>query len=329
MRELRTTARVVATGNSRHTIAWAKQAGRWTAIIRGVVGRGPEPPSKLDIARATALATNGVAVGLAAGEILGFDGVKCDGPEVVVARGSAKRTGVRRISELPRYRVVEGVRCLPPAETLFVLAARLDDVLFEQAVEFCLRNRHVTPDELLEWAQGNSVGARRVSRVLKLRGGVLVPATGSLLETLAVQLMRKDPSIPTPTRQLTIYDEHGNFVGQPDLCWPELGLFLELDGQDHKDQPVYDARRQTRITIATGWRCGRMTWDEVHNNPVATLRQLAELVRAPAKVSSPPFGGGEIGITTGSGPVIGGSSPPPRAQFSYTNRITGSRRLGA
>jgi hypothetical protein len=26
-----------------------------------------------------------------------------------------------------------------------------------------------------------------------------------------------------------------------------------------------------------------------------------------------PFGGGVIGNTTGSGPVIGGSSPPPRA----------------
>ena len=27
----------------------------------------------------------------------------------------------------------------------------------------------------------------------------------------------------------------------------------------------------------------------------------------------PPFGGGVIGNTTGSDPVIGGSSPPPRA----------------
>ena len=31
-------------------------------------------------------------------------------------------------------------------------------------------------------------------------------------------------------------------------------------------------------------------------------------------MTRPPFGGGVIGNTTGSGPVIGGSSPPPRAK---------------
>lgn len=141
-----------------------------------------------------------------------------------------------------------------------------------------------------------------------------MPPTESYLETRAVQLIRRDASIPTPTRQFTIYDEHGNFVGRPDLSWPELGIFLELDGQQHDLQAMYDAVRQTNITIATGWRCGRLTYEEVNEFPESTLRQLAELVRPLSTVSAPPFGGGEIGITTGSGPVIGGSSPPPRAQ---------------
>src|SRR5438552_4620823 len=33
----------------------------------------------------------------------------------------------------------------------------------------------------------------------------------------------------------------------------------------------------------------------------------------PPAFGAPPFGGGVIGNTAGSGPVIGGSSPPPRA----------------
>src|SRR4029079_18729724 len=43
-----------------------------------------------------------------------------------------------------------------------------------------------------------------------------------------------------------------------------------------------------------------------------------------------PFGGGVIGNTTGSGPVIGGSSPPPRATrrthaATTELRVAGSR----
>ncbi|HVT75787.1 MAG TPA: DUF559 domain-containing protein [Acidimicrobiales bacterium] len=117
-----------------------------------------------------------------------------------------------------------------------------------------------------------------IGRVVRLRGGLLVPPTESLLETLAVQLIREDPSIPPPTRQLEIYDKHGNFVARPDLCWPELGVFLELDGQHHKDQPVYDANRQNRIAIATGWRPGRYTWDQIKYAAKATLREIAALL---------------------------------------------------
>jgi very-short-patch-repair endonuclease len=64
------------------------------------------------------------------------------------------------------------------------------------------------------------------------------------------------------------------------LCWPELGVFLELDGQQHKDQPVYDASRQNRIAIATGWRPGRYTWDQIKNFAKATLREIAALLNA-------------------------------------------------
>ena len=90
--------------------------------------------------------------------------------------------------------------------------------------------------------------------------------------------MRKDKTIPTPIRQFEIYDANGNFVARPDLCRPALGIFLELDGEGHKDQPVYDANRQTRIVTKMGWRLGRLTWTQVHDHPEATLRDIAALV---------------------------------------------------
>lgn len=85
------------------------------------------------------------------------------------------------------------------------------------------------------------------------------------------------PGLPPPTRQLDIYDRYGQFVARVDLCWPELGLFIELDGQHHKGQPTYDAIRQTRVTEVTGWRCGRFTWGEVARYRRITTRRLAAL----------------------------------------------------
>ncbi len=248
--------------------------------IQGVYGRGPEKPSKLDIGRATALATDGIAHGYLSAELQAFDGVKAGRPEVFVAAGSnSRRPGVSRRDVLPTDTLVVGqVKCLVPAATLFEIAARLDDIHWEQALEFCLRKGLVSHEQVELGARGNTVAARRIRRVIRLRGGLAIPPTGSLLETLGVQLLRRDPTLPTPVRQYAVYDRYDNFVGRPDLCWPELGVFIELDGQQHKFQPVYDARRQTRIAAVAGWRCGRLTWDEVNFFPEATLRHLADLL---------------------------------------------------
>ena len=97
------------------------------------------------------------------------------------------------------------------------------------------------------------------------------PPTESLLETLMVQLARTVRGLPEPVRQLQI--GHARL----DLAWPQLGLFVELDGQHHKDQPVYDARRETAVVAATGWLCGRFTWTEVVHMPNTTSRRLAEV----------------------------------------------------
>src|SRR5205809_7921453 len=101
------------------------------------------------------------------------------------------------------------------------------------------------------------------------------PPTESLLETLMVQLARTVPGLPDPVRQLRIEDDHGQFVARVDLAWPDLCLFIELDGEQHKDQPVYDARRETAVVAATGWLCGRFSWTEVVRVRKATARRLA------------------------------------------------------
>lgn len=136
----------------------------------------------------------------------------------------------------------------------------------------------VTPGQVEAWSGGTSARAKRIRRVVAGRGGINIPHTDSLLETLAVQLLRR-ANLPMPTRQHPVFDPaSGRLIAHLDLSWPDLGVFLELDGQQHDDQPVYDARRQTEVTVITGWRCGRLTWDDVTRWPESTSRLLAGLL---------------------------------------------------
>jgi very-short-patch-repair endonuclease len=92
-----------------------------------------------------------------------------------------------------------------------------------------------------------------------------------------VQLARAIAGLPSPERKTEVFDQYGDFVARVDLAWRDLGLFIELDGQQHRGQPVYDARRETAVVAATGWLCGRFTWHEVVRLPAVTTRRLAAL----------------------------------------------------
>src|SRR5438067_1765425 len=107
------------------------------------------------------------------------------------------------------------------------------------------------------------------------------PATlgpGGLLETLFIQLTRRVDGLPDPQRQVLVVNRHGDFVAYVDVAWTDLGVFNELDGQQHIGQPVYDASRETAVVAATGWLCGRFTWTVVTRVPVTTARKLAAIV---------------------------------------------------
>ncbi|HEX2850087.1 MAG TPA: DUF559 domain-containing protein [Acidimicrobiales bacterium] len=287
MRKLFTREAALARGLTIDALRWGEGVGRWRRIAHGVYGEGPEPPSALDVALATLLVTGGVASADLAGVLLGLDAVELTKGEVTVPEtSSGRRRGARRRDIDPgRIVLVGGLRCTDGVQTLLDLALVLDDDTWEQVLESALRKRLLTTDEL-EWAAAGRRGSRRIRRVLDLRGRQVEP-TESLLETLAVQLARTVPGLPPPVRQYEVRDADGRFVARVDLAWPELGLFVELDGQHHKDQPVYDARRESAVVAVTGWLCARFTWTEVVKYPNSTARRLAAIVeqarRRPAR----------------------------------------------
>jgi hypothetical protein len=235
-----------------------------------VLGVGPEPPSPLDVARARVIASRSIARGHLAGVLHEFDNVELDGRPT-------------RRSPVPPERVinVSGVPCVDGFLALIDLAESLSDLVWEQALESALRKDLTTiaamEAELPRLIRSRVHGTPRIRRVLALRPAG-APPTESLLETLMVQLIRTVVGIGDPVRQHVVRDAFDQFVARIDLSWPDLGLFIELDGEHHKGQPVYDASRETAIVAATGWLCGRFTWTEVVYFPVTTARRLAALI---------------------------------------------------
>lgn len=238
-------------------------------MTRGVYAHGPEEPTDVDLALAQVVRVFGVVSGTLAGVVHDLDGVVL-----------APRPPCRRTLAPERIVTVEGFRCTDGLQTLIDLAAELDDAHWEQALESALRKGLVTLERveaaLPDLGQKRVAGASRIRRVL-LRRPAGAPPTESLLETMMVQLARTVPGLGDPARQLVVMNAYGEFVARVDLAWPEVGIFIELDGQHHKGQPVYDARRETAVVAATGWLCGRFTWREVADLPSTTARRLANV----------------------------------------------------
>ena len=259
-----------ASGLTRATLRWGERVSRWQRVERDVYLEGPEPPTQFDRERARVLAAKTGARGTLAGVLHGLDSVTLDGWPT--RRGTPPWLRSVTLGDVP---------CADGFTALIDLAAVLDDRTWEHALESALRKGLLSVEELEtvlpELSRARTPGTTRIRRVLALRPAG-APPTESLLETLMVQLARDVPGLPPPVRQYTVYDEHGEFVARVDLCWPELGLFIELDGQQHPGQPVYDARRETAVVAATGWLVGRFTWYEEVQIPRSTVRRLAGLV---------------------------------------------------
>jgi hypothetical protein len=257
-------------GLSRSALRCGEQHGQWRRLARGVYGEGAAPPSQLDLARASILVHGHVARDDLAGVLLGLDAVWL-----------TNRPLRRYLPPPQRLIIVGGLPCGNGIQTLIDLADRLDDLRWEQAFESALRKRLTSVEEVVDalpaLGRARIPGTTRIRRVLALREPG-APPTGSILETYAVQLVRDVPEIGPLTRQYVVHDQDGLFVAQLDLSRPEDGFFFELDGEQHKGQPVYDSLRETAVVATTGWLPGRFTWTEVTRCPVATKRRMLGVV---------------------------------------------------
>lgn len=280
MRSLYFTA--AESGMTRAQLRHGEATGRFRRVGRATYRFGPEPVTPLDHCLALVVTTGGVASGRLSGVLLGLDAVDTPARDVSLPPGAPNRhQRVRRRDLIGDVIEVGGIPCTDGLQTLIDLAHDLDDLQWEQALESALRKKLTTVGELELWlpelGRRRTPGVARMHRVLELRPEG-APPTGSILETFFVQMRRLVPGSTEPQRQVEVRDEFGNLIAVVDFAWPELGIFIELDGQHHLGQPVHDARRETNVIAATGWLVGRFTWTEIVHHRISTARQLARLL---------------------------------------------------
>jgi very-short-patch-repair endonuclease len=283
-------------GLSASTIAALRASDRWSVLAKGVnavEGRDGGPFQQLDAELRTAGAV-AFARRLAAAAVHesvhrnwgqrerpdALDVVWDGDVDIGVARGgSSRRTRIR----VPKQHVVvvDGLRCTDGLLTLLELAAVLDAVRWEHALEATLRYRLTTVEEIRTAL--SAPGRRNLAAVALVESVLAVrppdaPATGSLIETLFIQLARTH-GLPTPERQhcIQISPTKRYFV---DVARPRQRFFIELDGSHHERQRLHDADRLAAIVARTSWTYITLTWHQVVSTPSHTARRVAAILAA-------------------------------------------------
>jgi very-short-patch-repair endonuclease len=202
--------------------------------------------------------------------------------DVAVERGGSGRRPRRRVPT-QHITTVAGLRCTDGLLTLLDLASVVDARRWEHALEASLRYGLTTITEIEEAlaapGRRDREAVRVVAAVLAMRPHDAAP-TGSLLETLFVQLAREH-CLPVPARQhrVDVSPTKRYFV---DLAWPAHRFFLELDGRDHAKQQLHDADRLAAIVATTGWSYITLTWPQVVGTPTRTAARVGGILAARA-----------------------------------------------
>lgn len=211
-----------------------------------------------------------VASHRAAAELHRYDGIEVYATDVTVPPNVRLRgPTVHRTTDLvvPEIVLVDGLRTTDEVRTLCDLGKVVDHDVVERAVESYLRRRPggIPPllDRATALARPGRAGPRVVLDVLARRPPG-APPTDSDLETVFLQTLRAH-AVEEPVRLFVLRDASGRPICEFDDCYPDVRLFIELDGwafHGSKEAFGRDRRRQN-AAVALGWTPLRFTDSDV------------------------------------------------------------------
>jgi very-short-patch-repair endonuclease/predicted transcriptional regulator of viral defense system len=101
----------------------------------------------------------------------------------------------------------------------------------------------------------------------------------SRLEADFLSLIRAH-HLPEPERQIVLDLEDGGPPIRVDFMWPGVKAIVETDGRKYHatDRAFESDRRRDQRLARAGWRCVRVTWRQVHDEPAWVVGLVADLL---------------------------------------------------
>lgn len=275
-----TRRQLIEAGVPAHRVDRRVNARRLRTVHAGVYLVGPlEAPRAREMAAALACGPGGVVSHGSAAWLWGQAGAgrPAPAPPHVIARGADCRRGgivVHRILTLraDESTRLDGIPVTTPARTLLDLAATMTSRELERALAETIALRLARPKGIRAVLDRHprSPGAGVLRGLLD--AGEAPARTRSEAEERLLALVR-EAGLPMPLVNARVEGFEVDFL------WPDARLVVEVDGHAfHGSTPAVerDRRRDARL-LAAGYRVLRLTWSQIHDEPLPTL---AALVRA-------------------------------------------------
>ncbi len=279
--------------------------GLWLPVERGVYRSVYSPETWESSVLAACLRLGAVASHRAAARLWDLDGIRWGRVEVTMPAecpdGRRRRdlilhesTQMHLIEVTPR----SGIPTTDLARTLLDLCAVMSMEYVEYALDSALRQKLVTPDQLvralIRHARRGRDGTQQYRTLLQRR----LP-DGSLPDSRfnrgIAQLVER-AGLPAPELEFVVRDR-GRFLARVDLAWPRHRLAIEADSiKYHFDHDTFQRDRTKRNELQlAGWNVLAFTWRDYTERPewlVEVVRKALGLELTPRKgrISDPPDG---------------------------------------
>jgi very-short-patch-repair endonuclease len=159
----------------------------------------------------------------------------------------------------------DGLPVTTPVRTAFDLGRRLGRADALALLDAMLRRRLLRRPALQQMIKQRFTwpGTARLAGLVRVADSRAESPMESRLRLLLL-----DARLPSAVPQFEIRDPAGRLLGRVDLCWPDLGLIAEYDGDHHRSKVQFrrDVARLNALRMA-GWTVLRFTADDVLRNP--------------------------------------------------------------
>jgi hypothetical protein len=264
---------------------WIQPRGRWQRLLPGVILAHRGTPTRRE-RRLAALAYAGddaILTGSTALQVYGVRAVQPGTTEHVLVPHTCHRDShsfivIERTRRLPDAVVIQRQRVAPIARAVVDACRRIDDLdQVRGIVAEVVQTRRCLPDDIVvevrKAARQRTALSRSVLR--EISEGIRSVAEAQARAALARN------GVPQPEWNVSLYDEDGEFLGDPDGYYEDVAVAIQIDSMEwHLSPSGYKrTQRRSRRYVTRGVLTLEIAPSDVLNDPLAFCREVEELRR--------------------------------------------------